>query len=135
MPSSKIQPQRPSWLTARARLVVTERTDQSLVGEARVGARALARLVWTFDGLLAFASQLDSQGRVHGLYIEYDEGTPQWCGQYVRNKQHGLSIQLDDSGQPLLVTQFVQGDGVDVWMGCGGGGGVSEVRELKNGCR
>jgi hypothetical protein len=86
--------------------------------------------VWTPDGELGHVQPFDANGKGHGIEIERDSGRTTWCAQWVHGKQHGLVIQFDARGQPLLVTRFVRGRGTDIWIDCGK---VSEVREMVDG--
>jgi hypothetical protein len=106
-------------------------------GEARLGRRRLAQLLWTGDGQLRHEKPLDAEGRGHGLEIQRDDlGKIAWCAEWAHGKQHGLVIQFGPRGRPLLVTEFVRGRGADIWIsGCDGRTrtAVTEVRELVDG--
>jgi hypothetical protein len=129
--SELVSPERPAWISPRARIVVERQDEWSVLGEARLGSRPVARLVWRRDGQLVSAQQLDADGRGHGLEIERHAGRTTWCAQWVHGKQHGLAIQLDDRGRALSASRFVHGRGTDIWMSnCGK---VSEVRETQDG--
>ena len=118
--------QMPAWWPAGAR-VVRRQGANAIAGEARIDRRPLARLLWTSDGQLAHEMPLDAKGRNHGVEIERDDqGQIAWCAQWVHGKQHGLVMQFDRRGHPVLVTEFVGGVGTDLWMTCGI---ISEVRE------
>jgi hypothetical protein len=128
----------PRWLPARAQIVMSEPKHGSITGEARLEAQTLARLMWVPEPgkarkmRLIHADQLDGEGRRHGFEAEYDDGRTAWCAQWVRGKMHGLAIQLDRRGRPMIASRFVRGRGTDLWMGCGQGP-VSEVREMLDG--
>lgn len=124
--------ERPAWLPPRAQLVVLERNEASIRGEARLKSRPLARLLWTSDGELGRVHPLDRNGKPHGLEVERLGGRVVWCASWRHGKQHGLVMQFDDDGQPLFVTEFDAGRGTDIWMGCGGGCEVSEVSEVRD---
>jgi hypothetical protein len=126
----QVRLERPSWLARGARLVIHKQHEHGMSGEARLGTRTVASLAWASDGQLWHARQLDAAGRGHGLETEHDDGRLSWCAQWVRGKQHGLAMQFDDRGRPLVVTQFVRGRGTDIWTNCGE---VTEVHEMNDG--
>jgi hypothetical protein len=110
----------PAWLPAGARLVIKRQTETGISGELRLGRRTLARLGWSRarpedDFELAGEHMLDAKGRNHGLEIERDGDYIQWCAEWVHGRQHGLAIQFDPRGRPLMVTEFVHGRGLDIW--------------------
>lgn len=117
----------PDWIPASARIVIKHSDEVSLSGQARVGKRPLASLLWLGDGQLDHVKELDSRGKGHGLEIERQDGRVIWCAQWVHGVQHGPVIQFDRRGKPTMVTEFVRGRGTDIWMGCGA---VSEVRHV-----
>lgn len=123
--------QRPEWLTRRAQLVIRSHDQHSVLGEARRGMRRLGRLIWSRGGRLMHEQPLDAQGRAHGIEVERDDaGAIVWCAAWVHGSMHGPLMHFDERGVPVLVTQFVRGQGTDLWMNCGQ---ISEVRELLDG--
>ena len=121
----------PAWLPAAARVLLADVSEWSMSGKAYVGRRAVARFVWMRDGQLGHEQPLDAKGKSHGLEVEREHpGEIKWCAQWVHGKQHGVAIQFDRRGRPLLVTEFVRGRGTDIWMGCGPAGEVSEMRGI-----
>src|ERR1043165_335676 len=96
VPSETTSLRRPPWIPRRALLVVEDRSEWSIRGDARVGSRRIARILWTHDGQLDHVMHLDAAGKGHGLEIEIDDGRVKWCAQWVHGKQHGLAIQLDE---------------------------------------
>jgi hypothetical protein len=123
--------ERPGWISPGATIVVEDQNKETMWGVARVGRRAVARLMWTRDGRLLYEKGLDAEGRGHGIELErHESGGVAWCAQWAHGKQHGLAMQLDARGRPLLVTTFVRGRGTDIWIDCGA---VSEVREMADG--
>lgn len=127
---------RPAWLLTGAQLVTSERSDGGARGYACLGRRRLARLCWTGEGRVFSEVQLDTKGRHHGLEVERDrhDGTPTWCTQWVHGVQHGLTMQFDRRGVPVVATEFVRGFGADIWMSSCGRGRfeVSEVQHCLN---
>jgi len=123
--------ERPDWLPARASIVVTGRNNASARGEARTGKRPLAQLTWSLEGRLLYEKPLDPSGRAHGIETERDDaGRVIWCARWVHGLMHGPAIQFDAQGRPIVVTEFVRGRGVDIWVSCGK---VTEVREMAEG--
>jgi hypothetical protein len=130
-PSSDTVLECPEWLPARARIVVTRRTEGSIQGEARLGRRRLAQLLWTPDGQLGWEQPLGKNGKPHGIEVERDDdGRVTWCAQWVNGQMHGPVMQFDARGLPMMVTDFVRGRGIDIWIG---GRQVAEIREMADG--
>jgi hypothetical protein len=112
-------------------LKVNGRNSASLWGEAIVHGRVVAELVWSPEGTLIREKPFAADGQASGLEVEYDEsGRVRWLAHWVAGEMHGTAMQLDANGLPLVVTEFVHGLGIDVWMSCGD---VSEVRTTFNG--
>jgi hypothetical protein len=121
----------PEWISSRAKLVIEAQSETSIRGVARVGRRRVAELMWMPDGRLLYEMGLDEKGRRDGMEVErHEAGGVAWCAQWVHGKQHGLTMQFDARGRPVLVMEFVRGRGTDIWMGCGV---VSEIREMEHG--
>jgi hypothetical protein len=122
---------RPNWISARAKLVIKGKNNDSMWGEARIEKRRLAQLNWTAGGHLLHELPLDAAGKGHGFEVERDDsGRIVWCAHWVHGSMHGPVMQFDERGRPLFVTHFVHGRGTDIWMNCGE---VAEVRELLDG--
>jgi hypothetical protein len=123
--------ERPSWISARAQIVVKGENEASRWGEALRGDRRLAQLTWSPEGRLLYEKPFDAEGGVHGIEIERsDSGEVVWCARWVHGVMHGPAMQFDERGRPVVVTRFEHGRGTDIWMS---GGKVTEVREMAEG--
>jgi antitoxin component YwqK of YwqJK toxin-antitoxin module len=125
------QLQVPSWCSSEIVLKINGKNDASVWGEAAVDGRVVAQLAWSPEGKLLHEKAFGPDGRPNGLEIQYDgAGRVIWCARWVAGEMHGMAMQFDDEGLPVIATPFVHGDGVDVWIACGE---VSEVRATHNG--
>ena len=92
--------------------------------------RVVAQLAWSPEGKLLLEKPFAADGRPAGLEVEYDDaGRVIWLAHWVAGEMHGPAMQFDTDGLPVIVTEFVHGRGIDIWMSCGR---VSEVRTTYN---
>ena len=121
----------PSWCHDEATLKLNGRNGASLWGEAIMHGRVVAQLAWSAEGKLLHERPFAADGRPDGLEVEYDDaGHVLWLAHWVAGEMHGTTMQFDPTGLPVVVTEFVHGRGIDVWMSCGR---VTEVRTTYNG--
>ena len=112
-------------------LKISGRNSAGFCGEATTRGRIVAQLAWATDGKLLYEKPFDADGRPDGLEIEYDDaGRVLWLAHWVAGEMHGPAMQFDTEGLPVVVTEFVHGRGVDVWVNCGR---VTEMRTTYNG--
>ncbi|HEY2029807.1 MAG TPA: hypothetical protein VGH20_11425 [Myxococcales bacterium] len=91
-------------------------------------ASGRVQVSWTNQGQISTEQYFDSNGDPHGPELSrYENGDLEWEVPWVRGVMNGVARQYDQSGSELFRSPFVDGCGLDLWVG---GGHVVELREF-----
>lgn len=113
-------------------ITIAGNNEASIWGAVNVGERLVVQIAWSPEGRILHEKYFDRVGRAHGVERQRDDdGHVIWCAQWVHGLMHGSVMMLDRAGRPVVVTPFVRGRGMDIWLNdCGD---IVEVREMADG--